>query len=281
MFRRSVVLMNPLTPDRGAFPHALELAHRLHVPVHGMEVPEWGNPAKAVPRSGREMPVPATAAGADGFPARSACARACARASVPWDWSRLGDHPVAALRQAVAPDDLLVFDQALPPGEKRELFLQAMVAPAPAVLVCPTTWSPLARALIVDQGCGSADDFLLKAARLCRQLEVETIVLTVGRSERVARRRQDEARSLLAGQGLSALFDSLIGAEVRAAVACVARWRHCQLVVLPREDSPPWWRWLRRASDDWLMNATEFASFLSLPGDSAVPTPPVGAAPPR
>lgn len=267
--------MDRLVPDRGAFPHALELAQRLHVPMHGVEVPGWGNPVRDVPRGCLDRAVPAASgAGADDSPANSACARACAQARVCWEWSRLGEHPLAALRQAVAPDDLLVFDQALPPSQQRELFRQAMATRAPAVLVCPTVWSPLTRALVVDQGRAPAERFLLRAARLCRQLEVEVIVLTVERSERVARRRQDEARELLAGQGLSASFDSLIGAEVRAAVACVARWRHCQLVVLPRAGSPSWWRWLRRASDDWVMNATEFASFLSLRGDAALATPP-------
>ncbi len=40
MFRRSVVLMNRLTPDRGAFPHALELAHRFNLDAVKKQIEE-------------------------------------------------------------------------------------------------------------------------------------------------------------------------------------------------------------------------------------------------
>jgi hypothetical protein len=247
MFRRSVVLTGRLNPERGAFPHALELSHRLQVPVHGVEVSGWADFANDAPE-------------------RMACARACSRVSVPWEWSRI-DDPLTLLRRAVVPDDLVVFDQALAPDRKSKRFRERLVEQASAVLVCPSTWNPLARVLVVDHGPGPADSFVVRAARLCNQLGVEPIVLTVRRSEWTARRRHDEARELLARHNLTASFDCLIGIEVRAAVACVARWRHCQLVVLPREDSPSWWRWLWRAGDNWFMNGAEFASFLSLPDE--------------
>lgn len=194
-----------------------------------------------------------------------ACARACARASVRWEWSRLNDHPLAALLQAVAPDDLLVLDQGLPPAQKHYLFHQAARDLAQAVLVCPRAWSPLARVLLVDQGSATTGGFLQRAAALCQGLGVEPIVLTVARSERTAKVRQEAARAALADRGLRACFDFLVGADVRAAVACIARWRQCQLVVVPRQDSPPWWRWLRGAMIDWVTKVTEFTSFLSLP----------------
>lgn len=267
MFQRSVVLLNRLAPERGAFPHALDIAQRLQLPIHAVACPGCELSEKdasprhpASPRHGAlEQEESRTS---------SACAHACARAKVRWEWFRIEGHPLTAIKQAVAPSDLLVFDQALPRRAWKDQFHRDLLALPSPILVCPNTWSPLTRALVVDEGYLPAESFLLQAAALCQRLEVETIVLTVATSERIARRRQATARSLLGTRGLRASFDSLTGARVRDAVSCVARWRHCQLVVLSREDSPPWWRWLRRESSTWLDNATEFASFLSLPGRS-------------
>jgi hypothetical protein len=188
-----------------------------------------------------------------------------------------------ALRRDVAPDDLLVFDQGLPAVQKQDLFRQALRDQAPAVLVCPATWVPLSRVLVVDQKDTPEEVFLRRAAALCRGLGTDSIVLTVARTERAARLRQATARETLAGAGLDADFDFLVGAEVRGAVASIARWRRCQLVVMRRQDCPPWWRWLRDPHAEWMMNLTESLSFLSLPGTAAsvlpAPTPVVAPAP--
>jgi hypothetical protein len=279
MFRRSVVLLNRLAPDRGAFPHALELAQRLRIPLYGVTFSTRANLEEPIPRKGREESNlesnPAAPQGTESG-VRSACACACARTRVVWEWLHLDGDPVASLRKAVAPKDVLVFEQALLPGEKDELVHHAMAAQTPAVLVCPGQWNPLNRALLVDQGFSPPDDFLLWAAALCRRLGVETIVVTVARSERLARQRQGKARLALAGQGLNVAFDSLIGAEIRGALACVARWRRCQLVVVQRAEDPAWLPWLRRASTDWMINGSEFASFLSLPGTAFFGSPTSG-----
>jgi hypothetical protein len=278
MFRRSVVLMDRFAPNFGAFPYALDVAHRLHLPVYGVSFSAWYGPANdpaAAPQESVPNPVPPGRAGQREAQVVGACAWACARASVRWEWSRLNDYPLTALQQAVAPDDLLVLDHALPPAQKHYLFRQTTQDLNRAVLVCPKAWNRLTRVLLVDQESARDDGFLPQAAALCQGLGVEPIVLTVARSERTAKARQEAARAALAERSLRACFDFLVSAEVRAAVACIARWRQCQLVVVPRQASPPWWRWLRGPRVDWVTNGTEFTSFLSLRGTSmSDPAPP-------
>jgi hypothetical protein len=71
---------------------------------------------------------------------------------------------------------------------------------------------------------------------------------------------------------LAADFDFLVGAEARTAVAGVARWRRCQLVIVKRQDCASWWRWLRGSRTDWIMSLMGSFSFLSLPGTDTLGT---------
>src|SRR6516165_6823138 len=103
MFRSSVVLMDGLAPQRGAFPHALEVAQRLQVPVRGISSLAWK--------------------GASGEEEARTCAEACSRANVPWDWShQKGPLQWEALRTSLTTQDLLVFGQALPAAQRQDLF---------------------------------------------------------------------------------------------------------------------------------------------------------------
>ncbi len=280
MFRRSVVLMDRFAPNFGAFPYALDVAHRLHVPVYGVSSPAWYCPTNDAAASSQESvphPAPPGRAGQREAQVVGACARACARVSVPWQWSRLNEYPLTALPQAVAPNDLLVLDHALPPAQKHYLFRQTTQDLNRAVLVCPKVWSRLTRVLLVDQESARDEGFLPRTAALCQGLRVEPIVLTVARSEHTAKVRQKAAQAALAARGLRACFDFLVSAEVRAAVACIARWRQCQLVVVPRQTSLSWWRWLRGPRIDWVTNVTEFTSLLSLPGSGSSEDTPASA----
>ena len=275
MFRRSIILMDRLAPGQGAFPYALDLAHRLRLPIYGVSSRAWTDRLRNMRKNVPGVTNPSEyshSADEQDTQANLACAKACATASVPWKWSRFDEHPLVALRDALAPDDLLIFDQDLPATQKAALLRHSLFQSAPAILICPSTWTSFSRAVLVDQGRGPSDAFLVKAASLCEHLGMETVVLTVARTERQARRRQEANCRSLTNRGLHAFFDSLITTEIRVAVSCVARWRNCQLIVVPREDSRPWWRWLRGDSTDWLTSVTGFASLLSLPcsgGDCA------------
>jgi hypothetical protein len=195
-----------------------------------------------------------------------ACAEACSRANVAWEGAVLDGTRGVVLPATVTREDLLVFDQRLSAVQKQDLFRQARRNDGPAILLCPTAWLPLTRALVVDQRDTFREGYLRWAVGYCRGLGTDPIVLTIARTERTARLRQAVARETLAEAGLTADFDFLVGAETRMAVARIARWRRCQLVILQRQDSPPWWRWLRDTYSEWMTNWTETLSFLSLPG---------------
>ncbi len=174
------------------------------------------------------------------------------------------------LAETVRADDLVIFDHAVPAAYKGVLLHRTAGTHSPAFLICPSTWQPLSRALLLNLGSSPNADFLLEATTLCERLEVDPIVLTVAHSERVARRHQEEARAVLAEHGLTAYFDSMIGIDLRTAGLHVARWRQCQLMVMPLETSPAWRRWLGRSNGDWVVSAAECVCMLSLPSAAII-----------
>jgi hypothetical protein len=203
-----------------------------------------------------------------------ACAEACARVKVPWKLCREPCHTAFQARQFVEPADLFVFSRVLPSAHKKDLLRQMIQEPKPAVLVCPATYSPLSRLLLLYQGRHLDEPFLAGAGELCRRFQITPVVLTVARSERKARLLQLSARKVLADYSLSGDFDFVVGSEIRSAVASVARWRRCQLVVLGPDDTTPWWRWLRGSTIDQLLGLPDPLAFLTLPAVGAFEFPP-------
>src|SRR5262249_15935928 len=108
--------------------------------------------------------------------------------------------------------------------------------------------------------------FLTRAAQLCTSIQATPIVLTVARSDREAQAMQDRAHKIRSYQGSMPDFDCLIGSEVRLAVANVTRWRRCQLLVMGRSVSKPWWRWLRDRRQEWFMEMNPSSGLLTLLG---------------
>jgi K+-sensing histidine kinase KdpD len=111
----------------------------------------------------------------------------------------------------------------------------------------------------------SAESFFRRAVELCACLGAAPVVLTIARSERVAQQYQLQAQEILAGHGISADFDMMIGADERAAVAHTARWRRCQAVVLEWTSSSSWWRWLRGRTTTSLLELLDTLNLLLLP----------------
>lgn len=263
MFDRAVVLLDAEAPLGGAFRFALDLAQRLHLPIHGLEWSAGEEWALRVPRgnSGSRGMCPFERSAS---PTAQACAIICSEARVPWKCTNGKGRAPADFQPTLSHHDLLILGQGLTTGLSRAIERIASDSQA-AMLVCPRRWAPPCRALILDPGGTSMDDYLVPAAQLCAELEMDTIVLTAGSSEATVQRRQEEARDLLARRSFSAVFDSLICEGVHSAVTSVARWRHCQVVIVPRQTNPTWWRRLRRQNHEWIKNPCEFASFLSLP----------------
>jgi len=202
--------------------------------------------------------------------AEADCAGACRRLHVPWELSRGHEHLAASITEMVRPAELFVFGQALAPAQKKALLRPAMHNGGPAILVCPDSWSPLHRVLVVDEGRRSNDRFLGFAAELAGWFQAKAMVLTVARSERAARRRQRSAREALGSRGQEADFDLVVGSAVPAAVANVARWRRCQLVVMERHERRPWWPWAASSTTETLMELPHDLTLLALP-QSGIP----------
>jgi hypothetical protein len=169
------------------------------------------------------------------------------------------------MQRFLDPADLVLVDHALPVHLKKLLFRQVCDRCQATVLVSPEQWVPISRLLILDAGSHPSERFLANAAQLARSLQAFPVVLTVARSEEVARRRQQSARETLAHAGVSGDFDLMVGSEVRAAVIQVARWRRAQVVVREWQSVAPWWRWWRGNPMERVIDMVTGLSFLTFP----------------
>jgi hypothetical protein len=148
---------------------------------------------------------------------------------------------------------------------KKNLLRETQRKGAPALLFSSASGELPTRILLIDRGGPGADDLLQMTAKLCALFRAGLVALTVARTERKARQRQSQARETLLGCPVPVNFDFLAGAEARAAVAHVARWRRCQLVVLEVTHASPWARWLGSVPGPWIMDLLDTLSFLVVP----------------
>jgi hypothetical protein len=247
MFQQVSVWLDGSPSDRGAFGHALEWASRLRLPLHAL--------AKLTSRSGE-----------DRTGALKEYAQACARKEISWDVVVSQEAQALCAQEFFAPLRLCVFGQSLPTTLREELLWWSLHTAQVATLVCPTTWAPLSRVLLLNQWRAPAGSFLTNAARVCRAFRLTPVVLTVARTEAEARLRQRDAEDVFAAHDLSGDFDFLVGCEVRAAVSLEARCRRCSHVFLERQNAKSWWRWLRGDAFQELLGISDSLAFLALPG---------------
>jgi hypothetical protein len=279
-FRRITVVLDPLAPEQGAFAHAIDWARRLRLPVRAIGVvPEPAG--KAGNRTTAKLEQTPIRQSPDPFPAAwtteeayAEVARDCARQGIGWEFFRSEGARVTGIWEELEPDDLFVFGHALALNRKRELFRRAFSNPLFTTLVCPNRWVALSRMLFLDDSPRPNERFLASAAQLARCFGVQPIVLTVARSEKAARQRQQFNQELLAGYGIRADFDSVVGSEVRAAVAHVAQWRRSQLIVMQGRSIPLWWRWLHGHPVERLIGSLASLAVLTLPEAGAPEFPP-------
>src|SRR5215470_9911101 len=183
-----------LTPEQGAFVHALEWSARLGLPLRAV-----------------------TASADDAGGGRLACEAVCRERGVAWE---LAGRQAWAGGDGAGPDDLYALD-GTPGGSRGDLFRQALGLPRAAVLLCPRTWRPATRVLVLHQDPDPADGFLDVALRVCGALGAEPVVLTVARTEAEARRREELAERTLAARLVPAESDTVIGGGLEEAVAWV------------------------------------------------------------
>jgi K+-sensing histidine kinase KdpD len=149
---------------------------------------------------------------------------------------------------------------------RTELLYWSLHSPQTATLICAPEWQPMERVLVLDQSAAPATIYMTTVARLCRAFHCTPVVLTVARSEKVARQRQYLAEQALAAEELTGDFDVVIGCEVRAAVALAAQCRRCTHVVVEKQQAPSWWRWLRGDVFERLLGLGNSLTFLALSG---------------
>ena len=226
IFHRAIVLLDRLAPHQGAFPHALDWARQLRLVVQGVWVPEL-EPSPAT------MTETGEAVTREKGHVEQMCAGTCARAGVCWEGfcgrRCLGE----VLRKIATPENLLVFDEALPSASKKELTRVACGKRVSAVLACPRTWVPLERVLVVDQAGSLNEPFLRNAMTLCGHLRAVPIVLTLAHSERAAILRREAICAALKDWGVEARLDFIVGARIGSAVTSVAR-----VAALPTHSHP-------------------------------------------
>ena len=254
MCQRLSVVLDPLAPDRGAFPQAVSWGAHLQVPVQGIAV----RPASSLRQHDQAAysPLP--------HEIGKSCAAICRQNNVRWELSDRSGPDLGEAWSSIRRDDLLIFGRGLAHGEKKQLLRHAQRSNGPGVLICPDDMPALRRILLVQQD-NLQEEFLRIAVGLCRCFQAGLVVLSVARSNRAAQTGEQAARRALANAGIETDFDVLVGSEVRVAVAHVARWRHCQLVVMQGERSNSWWRWLRGTPAEEMMDLAASLSFLSLP----------------
>jgi hypothetical protein len=239
MFQHVSVWLDGLSPDQGAFVHALEWASRLRLPLRGAFSPM------------RDL---------------SPYAEACHRKGVSWEVAVRQENPYLGVEDFFGPLGLCVFGQALPPRLREYLLRCSLEGKQTATLVCPDAGAPLSRVLVLNQGRDPAHSFLTSTARLCRVFQATPVVLTVARSEAEARLRQQAAQTLFTAHSLPGDFDFLVGCDLRTAVSLEARCRRCSHVFVERENASSWWRWLRGDIMRRLLRLADSLAFLSLPG---------------
>ena len=259
--RRISVWLDGVSLARGAFAHGLEWAAQLHLPLQVVAAPRrWWvqRPTSAdAPVVGRIEET------------LEACGAACARVGVAWG-AASWDWPLSpAIAACFQPTDLWVFGAALPEAVKVELLRQSEATAAP-LLVCPQSWQPAARFLILHEPGAPASGFLLRAVQLCKAWRLPPVILTVARSQRAAQLGQDYAEEIAARQQCPADFDSLVGADIPGAAAQVAQWRRRTHVIVERRPPRPWRPWLGDSLVEWL-GLSECLTFLALPGGPAEP----------
>jgi hypothetical protein len=243
------VWLDALAPPGGAFAQALDWATHLHLPMHGLAVSNM---------------APSALVGSDGVIDQGPCIAACAARGVPFEPMNFSDS-VTAARQLFHPRTMSVFSDAVPPDQRMNLLRWSLKDRCNAVLVCTRAYHPVSRVLILHQPGHAEPGYLASALTLCKAFQVLPIILTAARTESKAREGQRAAETVCYAERMAAHLDYVVGLELRAAVASIARWRRCSHVIMPRRQAISWWRWLGGDTLKELLELADSLTFLALP----------------
>jgi hypothetical protein len=246
---RVAVWLDPSAARGGAFEHALDWASRLAVPLRIL-----GHSSE-----GPDPLLPGASASA-----AQECAAACAERGVASHVVECSELSVA-VEQLFCPRELSVFNSSLPAHVRGNFLRWSLHAKHAATLVCSPTCEPVSRVLVVYASQGNTSGFLDSALSACQVFRANPVILTVARTEKQARQGQLAAERACYVHRLAAHLDYVVGVDIRAAVASIARWRRCSHVFLERRQARPWWRWLRGDTLEGLLGLSNSLTFLALP----------------
>jgi hypothetical protein len=246
--RRVCVWLDERVPDRGAFLHALEWASKLGLPLKLVTAAASG----CEPEAAAEQ--------------LAAWAAACTRTGVPWDVALRQGPPGFEVGRFLHPAELTIVGADLPPVLENEILCRSSRLVSVPVLLCPRSWRPVSRVLVLHEHRDVGSRFLDIAAEVCRAFAVNPVVLSVGHSEREARLRRQLAEEAFAARGLAADFDLIAGCDAGTAAAAAARWRRCSHVFLEKRPISPWQRWLHGDTVRRLRALSAAFALLALPG---------------
>jgi nucleotide-binding universal stress UspA family protein len=259
---RVSVWLDAFAPERGAFAHALDWAEHLGLPLRAIAAHCQHHDFS---RAGGDAVVECDGIEGDAAPIVRACAKTCDRSGVPLDALTWRGPVTTGVQTLLEPAELCVFGKTLPTRLKGALLRESLQMPWASALVCPTAWQPVSRILVLYQHADPAPAYLDAVATVCHRFDSRPIVLAVARSEAEARWRLRSAAGALAIRGLAADFDTVVGGDVRSAVASVAKWRRCSHVVVAKRHATGWWRWLRGDPIEQLLDLSDQLTFLALP----------------
>jgi hypothetical protein len=218
--RRVAVWLDELAPHQGSFPHALEWALLLGLPLHA---------------------VLSATVRADALAAGAAI---CEREGVTWSHSSEdGSRPTTMNRSQPQENDFCVVGGALPRVLRRRCLRAVSRHCHAGLLLCPPVWRSFRRALVLHENPAPQQQYLENAAAICHGAGCPASVLVVAHSEEMARRIQKTAVEAFARQGNAADFHTVVGSNVRGAVAMVADWRRCSHVIVEKTSANRLRRW--------------------------------------
>jgi hypothetical protein len=239
--------------DESVFPHAMDWAFRLHLPL------------RAVVTAGRnQAPVVEKMKG---------WGSACAQRGVDLEMSLSLEGGEPAMEQFLRPYGLCVFVEDPSSQLQQELLMRSAHKPDNAVLMCAPISVPMTRIMVLCHQSSPNATYLENVARLCQALEIQPIILIVANTEREAHLRQGYAEGVCNSFGLLADCDLVVGCDLRSAVSRVANWRSCSHLIIDRQNAGSWWQRMNGDLLEQLRRRSDSLSILALPESVALDIP--------
>jgi len=224
--RIAVVIPDP-APAEGAFSFAVDWAERLHLPVHGLFL--------------RKNSCAAAGNGSQTREHASVCAGqriAWSQEVLPWEGGRL---PSAILSRS----DLCLVDYEPIAAWQDKSLLASIREQSANLFVCPATYRPVTRAVIVVSAGDAAQDYLHLAVQLCQAVGARAILLALADSDSQTLSLMELIEKRLGDLSRYCDYDSLAGNHSSASVVRIAQWRGCQLLLTRKCCRPRWLSWFQ------------------------------------